>query len=81
MTLDSAATAARFAPFTRFGDTLACEAAKLGVHTRAQAVAEAYRIGLVNVDFEAHGLEREDDGGGSRRPPWPFPSRATVSPS
>jgi len=30
--------------------------AKLGVHTRAQAVAEAYRIGLVGVDREAHGL-------------------------
>jgi hypothetical protein len=29
---------------------------KLGVHTRAQA----YRIGLVKGDFEAHGLERED---------------------
>jgi Bacterial regulatory proteins, luxR family len=33
---------------------------KLGVHTRAQAVAQAYWIGLVNGDFEAHGLERED---------------------
>jgi DNA-binding NarL/FixJ family response regulator len=41
---------------------------KLGVHTRAQAVAEAYRIGLVNVDFEAHGLEPEDDGGRLARP-------------
>jgi DNA-binding NarL/FixJ family response regulator len=42
---------------------------KLGVHTRAQAVAEAYRIGLVNVDFEAHGLEPEDDGGRLARTP------------
>ena len=32
---------------------------KLGVHTRAQAVAEAYRIGLVTGDFEAHSLESE----------------------
>jgi DNA-binding NarL/FixJ family response regulator len=35
---------------------------KLGVHTRAQAVAEAYRIGLVNGDFEGHGLEPEAAG-------------------
>jgi DNA-binding NarL/FixJ family response regulator len=41
---------------------------KLGVHTRAQAVAEAYRIGLVNVDFEAHGLGPETTEGGSRAP-------------
>jgi hypothetical protein len=41
---------------------------KLGVHTRAQAVAEAYRIGLVTVDFEAHGLEPEDDGTRLARP-------------
>jgi DNA-binding response OmpR family regulator len=33
--------------------------AKLGVHSRAQAVAEAYRLGLVNGDFEGHAL---DDG-------------------
>jgi hypothetical protein len=32
------------------------------VHTRAQAVAEAYRIGLVSGDFEAHGLEPDPDG-------------------
>jgi DNA-binding NarL/FixJ family response regulator len=44
---------------------------KLGVHTRAQAVAEAYRIGLVNVDFEAHGLEPEDAGGRLARPHHP----------
>jgi DNA-binding NarL/FixJ family response regulator len=41
---------------------------KLGVHTRAQAVAEAYRIGLVNVDFEAHGLEPEEDRGRLAQP-------------
>jgi DNA-binding NarL/FixJ family response regulator len=29
---------------------------KLRVHSRAQAVAEAYRLGLVEPDFEAHGL-------------------------
>lgn len=46
---------------------------KLGVHTRAQAVAEAYRIGLVNVDFEAHGLEPEDDGGRLAPPPVAVP--------
>jgi DNA-binding NarL/FixJ family response regulator len=34
--------------------------AKLGVHSRAQAVAEAYRLHLVNSnDFEAHTLPRE----------------------
>jgi len=42
---------------------------KLGVHTRAQAVAEAYRIGLVNHDLESHGLERQDDGGRLAPPP------------
>ena len=31
--------------------------AKLGVHTRAQAVSEAYRLGVVNGDFEDHALE------------------------
>jgi len=30
---------------------------KLGVHSRAQAVAEAYRYGLVPSDFEKHSLE------------------------
>jgi DNA-binding NarL/FixJ family response regulator len=36
--------------------------AKLGVHSRAQAVAEAYRLGLVNsTDFEAHALLREPE--------------------
>ena len=30
--------------------------AKLGVHSRAQAVAEAYRLGLVSPDFTGHGL-------------------------
>jgi DNA-binding NarL/FixJ family response regulator len=29
---------------------------KLGVHSRAQAVAEAYRQGLVQPDFAAHDL-------------------------
>jgi DNA-binding NarL/FixJ family response regulator len=29
---------------------------KLGVHTRAQAVAEAYRLGLVEADFQGHAL-------------------------
>ena len=29
---------------------------KLGVHSRAQAVAEAYRLGLVTPDFVAHEL-------------------------
>jgi DNA-binding NarL/FixJ family response regulator len=31
--------------------------AKLGVHTRAAAVAKAHREGLVAVDVEAHGLD------------------------
>ena len=39
---------------------------KLGVHTRAQAVAEAYRIGLVNGDFQAHALDTEADANGER---------------
>ena len=30
--------------------------AKLGVHSRAQAVAAAYRLGLVEADVEAHAL-------------------------
>ena len=30
---------------------------KLGVHSRAQAVAEAYRLGIVRADFEGHALE------------------------
>ena len=29
---------------------------KLNVHSRAQAVAEAYRLGLVRPDFTGHGL-------------------------
>jgi two-component system nitrate/nitrite response regulator NarL len=41
--------------------------AKLGVHSRAQAVAEAYRSRLVTPEFEGHllddGLEAETDGG------------------
>ena len=36
---------------------------KMGVHSRAEAVAEAYRIGLVNGDFEAHGLAEDADAG------------------
>jgi DNA-binding NarL/FixJ family response regulator len=32
---------------------------KLGVHSRAQAVAEAYRLGLASPDFAAHGLGAE----------------------
>ena len=40
---------------------------KLGVHSRAQAVAEAYRSRLVTPEFEGHllddGLEAETDGG------------------
>ena len=31
--------------------------AKLGVHSRAQAVAEAYRLGVVNGEFQGHALE------------------------
>lgn len=31
--------------------------AKLGVHSRAQAVAAAYRLGLVEPDVQAHALE------------------------
>jgi two-component system nitrate/nitrite response regulator NarL len=41
--------------------------AKLGVHSRAQAVAEAYRSRLVTPEFEGHalddGLGAETDGG------------------
>ena len=33
--------------------------AKLGVHSRAQAVVEAYRLGLVTPDFAAHELVPE----------------------
>lgn len=32
---------------------------KLGVHSRAQAVVEAYRLGLVSPDFAAHALDAE----------------------
>ena len=47
---------------------------KLGVHTRAQAVAQAYRIGLVTGDFEAHSLlEVENDGGRLAPPPVAVP--------
>ena len=42
---------------------------KLGVHTRAQAVAEAYRIGLVTGDFEAHALDAAKDEGRLAPPP------------
>ena len=30
---------------------------KLGVHSRAQAVSTAFRLGLVESDTSAHGLE------------------------
>lgn len=41
---------------------------KLGVHSRAQAVAEAYRRGLVEPDFHGHlmGPERSEPGTDSR---------------
>ena len=42
--------------------------AKLGVHSRAQAVAEAYRLGVVNGDFEGHAL---DENEGERLTPLP----------
>jgi DNA-binding NarL/FixJ family response regulator len=49
---------------------------KLGVHSRAQAVAEAYRRGLVQPDFEGHRMTAsqrpepgaESRGGGRSRP-------------
>ncbi len=43
---------------------------KLGVHSRAEAVAYAHQHLRDEVsDFEAHGLEREDDGGRLAPPP------------
>ena len=42
---------------------------KLGVHTRAQAVAEAYRIGIVSGEFEAHSLEPGAAAGTPVSPP------------
>jgi DNA-binding NarL/FixJ family response regulator len=52
--------------------------AKLGVHSRAQAVAEAYRLGLANGDFEGHSLKSEllDVTGGERQPPLPAEVRS-----
>lgn len=52
--------------------------AKLGVHSRAQAVAEAYRLGLANGDFEGHSLELEphDVTGGERQSPLPAAVRS-----
>ena len=47
---------------------------ELGVHSRAQAVAEAYRLCLVNGDFEGHSFEdRTDARGGERRIPPSIP--------
>jgi DNA-binding NarL/FixJ family response regulator len=47
--------------------------AKLGVHSRAQAVAEAYRLGVVNSDFEGRvlddGSSPQTDGGRLSPPP------------
>jgi len=44
---------------------------KLGVHTRAQAVAKAFRVGLVEPDVHAHGLVELVEG-----PGMPGPSTA-----
>ena len=46
---------------------------KLGVHSRAQAVAEAYRLGVVQADFEGHALDGISSAGtdGERLEPPP----------
>jgi DNA-binding NarL/FixJ family response regulator len=46
--------------------------AKLSVHSRAQAVAEAYRLGLVNGHFEGHSLDETE---GERLAPLPVKAR------
>lgn len=50
---------------------------KLGVHSRAQAVAEAYRLGVVNADFEGHALDdvASDARDGERLAPPPVAVR------
>jgi DNA-binding NarL/FixJ family response regulator len=42
---------------------------KLGVHSRAQAVAEAYRTRLVTPEFEGHALVGGETDGGPLSPP------------